>query len=214
MTLEEELDHLRTVSGAFEAYQAMASRWAGILANRRLPDEEMVSSMARHLLLVLRTYCLPSNWDPQGRAKEDFPITIARTIGDQLAHILAGRIPGNLDLVIKAHVKTRGTPGAGPVESRDKALASAYIQCAKNKLLTKPDPTPIKTVSDLFAVSTRQVRRWGNEAAVHPSMFFPDAADENERADRIEAAMREAAKRYAAAGRGLTRRTRPKKPRR
>ena len=43
---------------------------------------------------------------------------------------------------------------------------------------------------------------------------LPDAADENERANKIEAAVREAAERYAAEGRGLTGRTRPKKPRR
>ena len=157
---------------------------------------------------------MPSNFDENGQAKEDFPITIARTIGELLTHILAGRIPRNLELVIKAHVRTRGTPSAGPLEARDKGLASAYIQCAKRKLLTKPDPSPIKTVSELFKVSPRQVRRWGNEAAVEPRLFFPYAADEYERADRIEAAMREAAERYAAAGRGLTGRTRPKKPRR
>ena len=179
MNSNQEQDQLRTVAREFAAYRACAAQWDAARNSRQLPDDELVSKTAQHLLRVLRTYCLPSNFDENGQAKEDFPITVAYTLGDQLAHILAGRIPGNLGLLIKAHVRTRGTPSAGPLEARDKGLASAYIQCARAKLLTRPDPSPIKTVSDLFKVSPRQVRRWGNEAPVDPSLFFPDAADQN-----------------------------------
>lgn len=183
------------VKDAFELYNAAVREWDACLKSEGKVPKEVVSRVFKCVNLVLRAYCLPSNWASSDAPREHVPIQLAHLIANQIGYIVAGKCPEPI-----AQLIGRGAPGVGPHESRDIGIAVAYIKAVKSKDIK--DSAPVTRIAQLFGVTRGAVRKWQRKYAfTEPSDFFPHASF-SERLTLIENEIRKAARRYREEGRG------------
>ena len=185
----------RPVEKSFELWVEVAERFNTIVTRQRRPSKQLLKRLFERTNLVLRAYCRPANFEPGGGAIELFPTPVAEAIADQMAYILAGRLPGPIQDLTR-----RGSPAIGPAEDQDIAFAVAYMKLAKSGMIQ--DKSPNKTIQKQYGVQDSAVRKWvRRKYFVEPSDFFP-GIPETERAQKIDEAVRKAGLRYRQAGRG------------
>ena len=191
--MAEDID-ARSVSYAWSIYKkslvpVMAAENSGGSHSR----EDVENAMAA-FEFVMRTYCLPTNWI-DGSPIEPLPVEAAFIVAEQINYIRAGKLPGPIEIMVRP-----GAPAVGPQESLDIAIAVVYRKAVNAGLIE--DLKPSKNLAVNFGVTTKTVRRWGQESIAEISDFFPEAQTEQARADMIAAAMPKAGVRYRQAGRG------------
>ena len=185
-----------SVSSAYELYQRVVTIVAKYRDDGGQVPTEVVSQLFACADLVLTAYYQRSNWMDEKTPKEAIPRELAHEIAVQIRYIRAGNLPGPIADLIRP-----GTPGVGPHESHDIAIAVVYMKLAEAHEIE--DRAPVRTIAELFGVTRRTAGRWKNDtySYVEPTGFFPDATSK-ERVRLIEDEIVSAAKRYRSGGRG------------
>jgi hypothetical protein len=132
-------------------------------------------------------YASPENWKT-GRPRCVLPAALAQTVGGLARYLASGKIPEPI-----AHCARQGAV-VGPSELRDIRRAAIYLDAVKRKVIA--DTTPVKTVADLYGCRRTTVQTWSKK--------YRDTITDDERAiapDLIKKQMKDAASRYAEAGR-------------
>ena len=196
-THDDELEVQQAISG----YLLAAGRFNDLVNRKEEVSSKAVRDVAWFAAAVFYTYNLPSNWQPDGRPRIPIPRQLARGCREEYSAGSVGQHPTWM-----LHLTSKGAPAADPVMRRGIGVAVAYLKlCSAGHLR---DKHPTKTIADRFGVSRRCVQGWEKEYEYsEPSDWFPQAADEAERARLISAALPKAAGRYRQWGRG------PKNPR-
>ena len=83
----------RPVKDALELYREAVREWDSCLKNDGEVPKEVVSRAFRCAHLVLRAYCLPSNWESPEAPREHVPIELAHLIANQIGYIVSGKCP-------------------------------------------------------------------------------------------------------------------------
>ena len=87
------------VRDAVELYNEAIREWDACLTNDGEIPKEVVSRVFERAHLVLRAYCLPSNWPTFESPREHVPITLAEVIANQIGYIAAGKCPDPIALL-------------------------------------------------------------------------------------------------------------------
>lgn len=184
-----------TVSDAMELWREAAKRWDKYLKAGSNPPPEIIRDVYSYTELVFRAYCLPDNWpNPDGPPREFLSIRFVLSITNDISYLGKGVLPDSIRFAI---VKNR--PVAGFHETKDIALAVAYIEAAKEVLTS--DKSPIKTVATAYEVDRSTVHRWRrNMSWVTPKDFYQNAK-KAEHGSLLKEGMLAAAERYRIAGR-------------
>lgn len=183
------------VAEAWQVFRNVAKDWDAALASGNAPDHDVIERILAATGLVLRAYCLPTNFRDDGTPKEHFPVELAHLIANQIGYIRQGYLPSPIKDMIRP-----GAPGIGPHERKDIGLAVAYIRAVREGMIE--DQHPVKTVAKFYGVTPRGVQRWQqNHPNVEASDFFWGVEDA-ELGELLAHAMREAGIRYKKAGRG------------
>lgn len=184
-----------SVAAALLIYRNAAKDARTFLEKGNTPDRKTFQEVFRAAESVLWAYCLPQNIDSDGRPIEYFPIDLAGSLAWHIGYIRTGHLPSTIKDMLRP-----GSPGVGPHERNDIALAVAYIVAARQGIIV--DRHPSKSISELYGVTTRGVRKWQEKyKGTEPSDFYPniDAPDFEELLNRD---VKEAGLRYQQGGRG------------
>ena len=183
------------VKKAVDQYLAVAKTFNSLVLNRQPVHSQSVREPAWWAMMVLYGYCLPSNWAADGRPIVALPMELAHDIARNIQLVLAGHIPRWMTHLIK-----KGASETHPAISLRIGLAVAYKKLCDAGLLK--DRTPTKTIARMYGVTRRAVQTWMKQYCfAEPSLWFPEAVDEAERAKLIEAALPETAAFYKDWGR-------------
>lgn len=181
--------------------------WAGIakkvsdlIRARERPSLDEIQKVAIAAENILRAYVAPANW-PNGyrdTPAEPFPVLIAARLADEIARVRGGTpSPYVRDLI------SVGAPKTLPAEARKIGMAVAYKKAVAEGLIKDGASTQI--LSKLYGVTPKTIRTW---VRGYPDVsirdFFPDAADDVERAERLKAGIPEAGEQYRRSGRGAS----------
>ena len=147
-----------------------------------------VRRIAEHAMMALYSYSLPGNWC-DGRPHVVIPLQLASDIAHNMLIVLRGRIPRWMSHLSKKGV---GAPAGHPKMGRDIGIAVAYKKLCSARSLS--DRRPTATIARMYGVSKRRVQQWMKVYDFsEPSLWFPEATDETERARLIQAALPDAA---------------------
>jgi hypothetical protein len=166
------------------------------LVNRKQPvGSQTTKEVAHCAMMVFYAYNLPCNRTPDGQPRTPIPPQLANDVAYNIQQVLEGHIPKWMLESIR-----RGAPSANPRMRQIIGLAVAYKKLCDAGLISDRHST--KTIAELYGVSRKGVQDWIKEYAyAEPSDWFPDAADEAERANLIKEALPNAAERYRTWGR-------------
>lgn len=116
-------------------------------------DSTKISDAARewwgHVSLLLQDIGRSGN-DP---SPLKIPFELLLVLSKTADHLRRGIVPETIAVVVGP-----GRPAIGPTEERHISYASAYVVAARSGLLF--DPTPIKTIAELYRVSRQAVQAW------------------------------------------------------
>jgi hypothetical protein len=174
------------------SFEKCRKKWAA-LPNRASPPRELVERTFYMLNAVLQVYTREGNWH-EGKPKEHIPAHIASIISQNIAYLIAGKIPGPIECILRT-----GTPGVGPQENLHRGYAVAYMKACEAGHYH--DRTPRITVCTFYGITPRAATEWKNThlklSITEPEHFFPDAKDPKERATLLRQAVEEFGPAYA-----------------
>ena len=181
--------------------------WAGIakkvsdlIRARERPSLDEIQKVAIAAENILRAYVAPANW-PNGyrdTPAEPLPAAIAARLADEIARVRRGTPSPYVSDLIKV-----GAPKTLPAEARVIGMAVAYKKAVAEGLIKDGASTQI--LSKLYGVTPKTIRTWVRDNPdVSIRDFFPDAADDAERAERLKAGIPEAGEQYRRWGRGAS----------
>lgn len=187
MTIEEK----DQVGQALELYFQRAQEVNRKVNAREPIGSEQVRDLAWVTALVLRAYCLPSNWHGEYGTNPVTPLPpqLVADIARQIQIICGGHIP-----VWMLHMQKRGAPPIDPRIREWQGIAVAYVKLCKSGSIF--DRSPSKTVADAYGIDRKSVQNWVNTLQAEPMHFFPNAGAEKSRAEMIEMRMRECGSLY------------------
>jgi len=179
---------------AHDDFRECCAAWQKAIDSDEQVPAEIIRATFVHLIMVLRIYCLPQNWNSLGKPREHLPLTLVYLLANKLQYIEAGELPAEIALLT-----SRGRPSAGPHEQRDIGLAVATMKLAERGLLDIKAPT--KHIAKVYGIDERTARRWKSQFSwVEPEHFFP-ATDDKSRPELIKDEADRAGHRYRKAGR-------------
>jgi hypothetical protein len=183
------------VEQAITMYFAAAGRFNDLVNGKQPVDPETTREVARCAAMVFSAYNLPCNWTSGKKPRVPIPPALARDVAHNIQRVLEGHVPQWILQLVK-----KGAPRAHPKMRHDIGLAVAYKKLCDADLISDRHST--KTIADSYGVTRRRVQGWMREYAYsEPTDWFPEAADEVERASLIQNALPLAAARYRQWGR-------------
>ncbi len=150
--------------------------------------------------LLMACYNRPQNW-PNGRPfnastieispRFAIPPVLAKIIGNQAMYLHSGDVPAMF-----TDVKGKGRTAPGPHESRDMAVAVAFVASTRAGE-TSGISAPTKFTAEAYGISVRTLQKWINEMTwVSKDDFGPP--------DKLRAQFDKSAQNYRAAGRSAS----------
>jgi hypothetical protein len=190
----------QAINQAILEYYEVATMVNEELKAKREISDVLIRAMALRACMVLRAYCLPENWPDRDRGHEagsplvPLPLQLAEDVARHIYMLANGHIPQWM-----LHLQKTGSATADPRMQQNIGLALAYKSlCEAGRIR---NTKPVKTISDAYGVSRRAVQQWAKQYPTDPSLWFPQALTEEERAQMILAEMPIAAGRYREWGR-------------
>jgi transposase-like protein len=181
-------------------WAGIANKVSGSIRKRKPPNLDEIQKVAIAAENILRAYVAPANW-PNGyrdTPAEPFPVLIAARLADEIARVRRGTPSPYVRDLIQV-----GAPKTLPAEARVIGMAAAYRKAVADGLIN--DRKPTKTLAELYGVTPKTIKKWVREyREVSIRDFFPDAADDVERAERLKAGIPEAGEQYRRWGRGAS----------
>lgn len=150
--------------------------------------------------LLMACYNRPQNW-PNGRPFDAstievsprfaIPPVLAKILGSQAMYLHSGDVPAML-----TDVKGKGRTTPGPHESRDMAVAVAFVASIRAGE-TAGIPAPIKFTAEAYGISVRTLQKWINEMTWVSKDDFGSS-------DALRVQFDKSAQNYRAAGRSVS----------
>jgi hypothetical protein len=189
------LTKLSKIEESIALYLSAADKFNDLVHRKQPASPQSVRDVACHAMMVFYAYNLPCNRTSDGQPRIAIPSPLAQDVARNIQLILEGHIPRWM-----LHLVKPGAPSAHPRMRQEIGLAVAYKKLCDAGLISDRHST--KTISDMYGVTTRRVQHWMKEYGYsEPSLWFPDAAGEAERARLIQEALPNFAASYKQWGR-------------
>lgn len=150
--------------------------------------------------LILHCYNRPGNWNGATRLHGSggwsaprfaFPPALAKALGNQAMYLHSGDVPATI-----TDVKGKGRTAPGPHESRDMAVAVAFVASVRAGE-SSGIRAPVKSTAEAYGISVRTLQKWINEMTwVSKDDFGPP--------DKLRIQFDKSAQNYRAAGRSAS----------
>lgn len=198
---DSELDAFeRDWRGVLENYEQCRKAYQAALDADAASKRAAARSYWHAIALILHCYNRPANWDGATRLNGSggwsaphfaFPPALAKALGNQAMYLHSGDVPAMF-----TDVKGKGRTVPGPHESRDMAVAVAFVASVRAGE-TSGITAPIKFTAEAYGISVRTLQKWINE------MTWV-SKDDFGAPEKLRVQFETSAKNYRAAGRSAS----------